>query len=37
MKPARPDPTDMEKDALEILPEVRLRMSNNQGKKANRK
>lgn len=36
-KPARPDPIEMDEDEKEMLSEVRARMANTQGKKANRR
>lgn len=37
IKPARPDPKDMDEDELEMLSEARARLANTQGKKAKRK
>jgi hypothetical protein len=36
-KPARPDPTDMDDDEMEMLQEARARLANTVGKKAKRK
>ncbi|CAH7674955.1 pre-mRNA splicing factor component-domain-containing protein [Phakopsora pachyrhizi] len=37
VKPARPDPIDMDEDEKEMLSEARARLANTQGKKAKRK
>ena len=37
IKPARPDPVDMDEDEKEMLSEARARLANTQGKKAKRK
>jgi len=37
IKPARPDPVDMDEDEREMLSEARARLANTQGKKAKRK
>ncbi|CAO3607013.1 unnamed protein product [Mucor hiemalis] len=37
LKPARPDPVDMDEDEKEMLSEARARLANTQGKKAKRK
>ncbi len=37
IRPARPDPKDMDKEEIEMLDEVRARLANTYGKKANRK
>ncbi|KAI9141350.1 pre-mRNA splicing factor component-domain-containing protein [Paraphysoderma sedebokerense] len=37
VKPARPDPVDMDEDEKEMLSEARARLANTQGKKAKRK
>ena len=37
MRPARPDPVDMDEDEKEMLSEARARLANTQGKKAKRK
>jgi pre-mRNA-splicing factor CDC5/CEF1 len=37
IKPARPDPIDMDEDEKEMLSEARARLANTQGKKAKRK
>eukprot|EP00939_MAST-03C_sp_MAST-3C-sp1_P002303 g2303.t1 len=36
-KPAKPDPTDMDEDELEMLSEARARLANTRGKKAKRR
>jgi len=36
-KPAKPDPTDMDEDELEMLSEARARLANTKGKKAKRR
>lgn len=37
IKPARPDPVDMDEEELDMLTEARARLANTQGKKAKRK
>jgi pre-mRNA-splicing factor CDC5/CEF1 len=37
LKPARPDPVDMDEDEKEMLSEARARLANTRGKKAKRK